>query len=244
MIGTAALDYPSGTHIDPHAHVTHQLIYAERGVMRVRAAGGAWVVPPNRALWVPAGVAHEIRTIGLVHMRTLYLEPHEQSTISSRCAVVSVSPLLRELILRLIQVQAEQGVSETEAPITALILSEIRLLETQPFHVPLPADERLRAICDAIAADPGSERRAHEWAAAFHVSPKTLERDFRNQLGMPFGEWRRQVRLLAALERLAQGEPATSVALSLGYASPSAFTAMFRKALGRTPSDYFCDERG
>lgn len=240
MIGTASLDYPANALIDPHSHVTHQLVFAARGVMRVRAAGGSWVVPPNRALWVPAGIEHEIRTIGTVHMRTLYIAPQPHTALFRACAVVDVPALLRELILRLVQLQtSENGDKDVEALIVPLILREMRALEMQPLHVPLPTDARLFAICEAIQADPGSTRTSRQWGSAFGLSAKTLERDFRKSLGMSFGEWRRQVRLLAALERLAQGEPATSVALSLGYASPSSFIAMFRKRLGRTPGAYF-----
>ena len=209
--------------------------------MRVRTANGTWVVPPNRALWVPAGLEHEIRAIGSVHMRTLYLQPNPARTSLGKkdCAVVAVPALLRELILRLIELQKTKGHKSLEGHIVALISDELKLLEMQPLHVPLPMEPKLRRLCEAFQSDPGSQRTSSEWSSRYGMSVKTMERAFAKSIGMTFGQWRQQVRLLAGLERLAVGEPITRVALDLGYKSPSSFTAMFRKALGTTPGKYF-----
>ncbi len=231
-------DYPPRTTIGAHTHAMHQLVYAARGVMRVRTAACDWVVPPNRALWMPAGTQHEIRMVGSVQMRTLYIEPAQIAAIPGGCAVVAVPPLLRELILRLVEIDAGECDDGKEL-VVALLAHELRHLERQPLHVALPDDQRLRSICEAIEADPGSELTCAAWAARYGLSEKTLARDFRRSLGMTFGQWRQHVRLLAALERLACEEPVADVALDLGYRSPSAFSAMFRRALGSTPSAYF-----
>jgi AraC-like DNA-binding protein len=231
-------DYPPRTTIGAHSHPVHQLVYAARGVMRVRTARGDWVVPPNRALWMPRDTEHEIRTVGSVAMRTLYIEPARIEGLPAGCAVVAVPPLLRELILRLVQIDAGERADGREF-VVGLIAHELRLLESQPLHVALPDDERLRSICEAIEADPGSELTCAGWAALYGLSEKTLARDFRRNLGMTFGQWRQHVRLLAALERLACDEPVATIALDLGYRNPSAFSAMFRRALGSTPSAYF-----
>lgn len=239
QVVAAAFDCPAGVTIDPHRHATHQLIYAARGVMNVQTTRGAWVVPPSRALWVPAGGEHSIRTIGAVSMRTLYVSagPH---SIPLKCyAVVDVSPLLRESILRLIALQTSATDKQRESRLVAIIFDELYALESQPLHLPFPEEPRLREVCEAIASDPGSNRTSAQWGARFGMSAKTLERDFAKSLRMTFGQWRQQVRLLASLERLAAGEAVTTVALDLGYKSPSSFTVMFQKALGSTPSAYF-----
>jgi AraC-like DNA-binding protein len=233
-----AFDYPPRTTIGAHTHAVHQLVYAARGVMRVRTVAGDWVVPPNRALWMPEDTEHEIRTVGSVQMRTLYIEPTQVEGLPGGCAVVAVPPLLRELILRLVRIDAGECGDGREL-VVGLIENELRLLERQPLHVALPEDERLRSICEAIEADPGSALTCAEWAARHGLSERTLARDFRRSLGMTFGQWRQHVRLLAALERLACDEPVADVALDLGYRNPSAFSAMFRRALGSTPSAYF-----
>jgi AraC-like DNA-binding protein/quercetin dioxygenase-like cupin family protein len=239
LITGASFDYPGGTLVDPHSHGTHQLIYAARGVMSVHTDRGAWVVPPNRALWVPARAQHAIRTIGAVSMRTLYVDTAVRTDLPRDYAVVAVPGLLKELILRLIAVQARESNDRREAHIVAVLLDELQELEVQPLYVPLPEDRRLRALCNAIRSDPGSNRTTAEWGGKFGMSAKTLERSFARDVGMTFGQWRQQVRLLASLERLAAGEPVTSVALDLGYKSPSSFSVMFQRALGSSPSKYF-----
>jgi len=207
--------------------------------MNVQTADGAWVVPPNRALWVPAGGEHSIRTIGSVSMRTLYVGTDLRPMPLKTYAVVAVPPLLRELILQLIALQTGVTNTDRESRLAAVIFDELRALKSQPLHVPLPEEPRLRAVCEAMVSDPGSSRTSAQWGARFGMSAKTLERDFAKSLRMTFGQWRQQVRLLASLERLAAGEPVTSVALDLGYKSPSSFAVMFQKALGSTPSAYF-----
>lgn len=235
----ASFDYPAGVLVDPHSHATHQLIYAARGVMSVYTNRGAWVVPPHRALWVPALAEHSIRTIGSVSMRTIYIETSVRIGLPKTYAVVAVPGLLRELILRLIAMQSSGGDGGNEARIVAVLLDELKSLDVQPLHIPLPEEPRLRAVCDAMRADPGSNETADAWGAKFGMSAKTLERSFVQNVSMTFGQWRRQVRLLASLERLAAGEAVTSVALELGYKSPSSFSVMFQRALGNSPGKYF-----
>ncbi len=225
--------------IDPHSHTTHQLIYAARGVMSVHTERGAWVVPPNRAVWVPAYAKHSIRTIGAVSMRTLYVETAVRTALPKDYVVVAVPSLLRELILRLIDMQSETRDVRREARLVAVLLDELNGLDVEPLHIPLPEDRRLREVCDAIRSEPGSNESAAQWGARFGMSAKTLERSFARAVGMTFGQWRRQVRLLSSLERLAAGEAVTAVALDLGYKSPSSFSVMFQRALGNSPSKYF-----
>ena len=123
-----------------------------------------------------------------------------------------------------------------------LIPGEIRALPALPLHLPWPADARLRRVCEALKADPAENRTLEDWARASGASARTLARLFRKETGMSFGGWRQQARLLEALGRLASGSPVTTVALDLGYQSPSAFTSMFRRALGTSPTRYFAAE--
>jgi AraC-like DNA-binding protein len=237
----ASFDYPAGTTIDPHSHPSHQLVYGTCGVMRVRAGNTAWIVPPNRALWVPAGVEHEIRTTGYVRMRTLYSMTRLCSALPERdeCTMLTVPPLLQALIVDLIDIQSGGSRPQREEHVVALIFDELQLMPARSLYVPWPSDQRLRRVCEAMQADPGSALTSGEWAARFGLSAKTLERDFGKNLGMTFGRWRQQLRLLAAVEQIGAGQPVTGVALDLGYRSPSSFSAMFRRTLGITPSQYF-----
>jgi AraC-like DNA-binding protein len=229
-----AEDYPRGDLIEPHAHDLAQIVFAKRGVMRVQTEAGAWVVPPQRALWMPAGLVHWIRCATAVAMRTVYLDPGGDSTLPESPAVIAVSPLLREVMLRL----AEGGPGDRSALLTVLT-GELAALPTMPLHLPEPSDPRLRRVCAALVADPGSTATLRQHARVAGASVRTLLRLFPAETGMGFRAWQRQLRLLVTLERLADGQPVTTVALDLGYASPSAFIAAFRDTFGTTPARYF-----
>jgi len=240
-IAAMAKDFPDGSQTPPHRHRRAQLVFAARGVMVVWTGEGTWVVPPNRAVWMPAETEHAIRSSGAVAMRTLYVRADMASSLPFECCVVSVSPLLRELILRAVELPLLYDEAGPAGRLMSLILDEIRAVPVLPLHLPWPEDGRLRRLCSAIQREPASERRLDDWAASVGASSRTLARLFRKETGMSFTAWRQQVRLVDALSRLATGQPVTTVALDLGYQSPSAFTSMFRRALGRAPTRYFLE---
>ena len=232
-------DFPAGATIPPHTHRRAQLTWAEDGVMIVTAAEGTWVVPPNRALWIPAGTVHSIRMSRAVAMRALYVEPRLARSVASACKVILMTGLLRELVLEAVHAPLDDDKNGRMGHVEALILDEIRTLDAQPLHLPMPHDERLRVVCEALAQDPGREETLEQWSAEVGASSRTLARLFASETGMRFVDWRQQARLAAALVQLAEGEQVASVARAFGYGSVSAFTAMFRRALGKTPRDYF-----
>jgi AraC-like DNA-binding protein len=240
-IAAMAKDFPDGSRVAPHRHRRAQLVFAAEGVMEVWTEQGSWVVPPNRAVWMPAETEHAIRHRGKVAMRTLYVRADGAAPLPRQCCVVAVSPLLRELILRAVELPLLYDEAGPGARIMALILDEIRALPALKLHLPWPADARLQRLCAAIREDPAAARTLEQWAAAAGASSRTLARLFRKETGMSFGAWRQQVRLVDALGRLATGQKVTAVALDLGYQSPSAFTSMFRRALGRAPTRYFLE---
>lgn len=232
-------DLKHGSHIAPHRHRRAQLVWASEGVMVVTAAEATWIVPPQRALWIPAGIVHSIRMSGAVAMRTLYIEPDAARFLSKDCKVVLMTGLLRELVLEAVHAPLDDDKNGRMAHVEALILDEIRTLDAQPLHLPMPHDKRLRVVCEALVQDPGREETLEQWAQTASASSRTLARLFASETGMRFVDWRQQARLAAALVQLAEGTPVGSVARTLGYGSLSAFTAMFRRALGKTPRDYF-----
>lgn len=232
-------EYPDGHHITAHWHPRAQLLYARAGVMTVGSADGHWVVPPRRALWVPARAVHEVRASGRLEMRSLYLDPAALPAMPPGCTVVTVTPLLRELILAAAALPTLYPLGGRDERLMALILDEIRELPTAPLHLPEPADTRLKRIAEALRTDPADDRSLLEWGHELGASARTLARRFQAETAMGFRDWRQQARLLAALVRLASGTPVTGVAYDLGYDSPSAFIAMFRRQLGVTPSRYF-----
>ncbi|WP_144640881.1 AraC family transcriptional regulator [Bordetella genomosp. 13] len=219
----------------PHSHPRAQLIYAVAGAMRVTTPDGLWTLPPLRALWVPAGVVHGIEMLDAVSMRTLYVQVDAARALWDRCQVIEVPPLLRELILALTAEPVAYAPQGRAAQIAALLLTELRSAPVVPIQVPWPQDRRLQAICRAILAQPGLDRRLEDWGDEVGASGRTLIRLFQAELGLNYRQWVQQVRLADALHRLAMGQPVARVAAELGYSSPSAFTAMFRRALGSSP---------
>lgn len=231
-------DFVAGFEILPHNHERAQLIYATIGTMRVATDKGVWVVPPQRALWMPAGTRHGIVMLADVTMRTLYLREDAAAPMPETCRVLPVSPLLRELIVRATELPLHYDEGGPAGHVVALILAELRGLQSLPLQLPMPRDSRLRAVCQALLDAPGDQRPLEAWANAAHASARTLARRFQSETGLTFGAWRQQARVLEAMGRLGSGVPVTQVALDLGYESVSAFSAMFRRAAGASPSHY------
>lgn len=261
-----AADFEAGQRLGRHRHRRAQLVYAVEGVMTVETDAGLWVVPPLRALWVPPGVVHSIRMTGRVRMRTVYFDGSvlAHSKTPPHCAVLGVTPLLRELIVRVVEADRvrRETMTDDAKPVDAqrlatngddrdssqrrnrwiaVLLDELVLAPIDPLELPMPRDERARRIADAVLAEPGDPRDLPAWASFGGVSERTLARLFPQETGMTFVRWRQQVRLLRALERLAIGDPVTAVAVDMGYASTSAFVKLFRESLGVTPGRYFAE---
>ena len=232
-------DYPSGVSWPAHNHPTAQLIHAVCGVMVVTTESGSWTVPPTRGVWVPAGTTHTMRTVGEVHLRTLYIRSEAGDGLPGDCQVVAISPLLRELILAALEVVPPYAPDSREGRLMALVLDEVGVLPCLPLRLPFPSDPLLVKICSAISAFPGDSRTLSDWAVDLAVDARTIQRRFARQTGMTFGRWRQQARLCGSLELLASGAKVVDVALALGYDSPSAFATMFRRQFGSAPSDYY-----
>jgi AraC-like DNA-binding protein len=238
-----ASDYPSGYQIVPHRHARAQLVYASQGVMTVTAAAGNWVVPPQRAVWMPAGAEHGIRVNRAISMRSLYIRPDAAAGLPEACRVVAVSALLRALILRAMTVPPLYDEAGPDGRVLQVILDELRTLPGAPLHLPRARDPRLLRVTEALRADPADSRPLDAWGRAAGASPRTLARLFLAETGIGFRAWRQRARLLHALVALASGEPVTRVAFEAGYDSPSAFVAAFKRAFGATPGRYFDNDR-
>ena len=233
-------EYACGFHVRSHVHRRSQLIYATAGVMEVRTAEGLWLLPPQRAVWMPAGIAHEMRARRDVSLRTLYIAEHAcPPCFPKEPRSVRVSTLLRELILRVARMPLDGETTEHERRVVDLLLYEITWEADGVLHLPMPKDKRLATMCRTLIDDPGDGRDLEEWAALVGASSRTLARLFKREFGSTFLLWRKQVRALSAVPRLAAGEPVGVVAADLGYETPGAFAAMFRRMMGESPSRYF-----
>jgi len=228
--------FADGHEIAPHHHARDQLVYAVSGVMRVRTGTEAWIVPPDRAVYLPAQTEHSIGIRGQVEMRTLYIARRASDDLPDAPTVLEVSPLLRELVLALIEepvIYDEQG---RGGAVALLILSEIAKARRLSLVIPMPRDPRLLRLCNALLADPASRLTLDSWVDTAGASSRTLARLFEAELGLSFAAWRQRVRFHNALEAIVAGEPISRVAERNGYRSSSAFSAAFRKAMGHAPS--------
>jgi AraC-like DNA-binding protein len=227
--------YSHGHHIQPHWHARAQFVFAVAGTMRVRTTRHAWIVPPSRALWVPAHTVHEIHMYSAVQMHSLYADDTAAAGMPAACVVLDVTPLLRELIVRAAALPADYDEAGEDGLLVRLLMAEVRRLAPCALDLPLPESADLTRLCERILADLSTRRPCGFDAEAMHTSPRTLYRRFLRETGITFARWKQQARLLESIRRLAEGTPVTAVALDLGYESPGAFSTMFRRALGVAP---------
>lgn len=235
-LGAMSKSFNDGHEIAPHHHPRDQLVYAVSGVMRIRTQTEAWIVPPDRAVYLPAHVEHSISMRGRVEMRTLYIARDAHDDVPAVPTALEVSPLLRELVLALIEepvIYDEQG---RGGAVAFLILAEIAKARRLSLVIPMPRDPRLLRVCHALLADPANGRTLDGWVETAGASARTLARLFEAELGLSFATWRQRVRFHNALEAIVAGEPISRVAERNGYRSSSAFSAAFRKAMGQAPS--------
>jgi AraC-like DNA-binding protein/mannose-6-phosphate isomerase-like protein (cupin superfamily) len=235
-VAAMARDLPSSYEITWHSHPRFQLVYAVRGVMTVDTKEATWVVPPQRAVWMPPNTAHRLLTSSAVQLRTLYIRRDAAAHMPEGCEVLEVTPLLRELILRATELPVEYDQQGQAGRMMRLLLDELGALPRLPYNLPMPRTAPLEKICGRLVQAPGDPATLAQIAKREHLSARTLARHFRRQTGMSFAAWRRRARLLRALSWIAEGRPILEVALDLGYESPSAFSAMFRRELGAPPS--------
>ncbi|MDR6234617.1 AraC family transcriptional regulator [Pseudomonas oryzihabitans] len=223
----------------PHAHAQAHLMYTVNGVLEVTTQEGAWFVPPKQAIWIPPGIEHQARANGEATLQVVMIElPRGLPAPQSATRMVLISPLLRELLRCLRRGNHAYGEAELGSHVRALMLAELVFHDESALHLPALADRRLRVIQTSLHADPADDTALATWAQQLHLCSRSLARLFLKETGTSFSTWRQHTRLMLALPRLAAGEPVMRVALDLGYASPSAFTRMFRRVLGVSPSEY------
>jgi AraC-like DNA-binding protein len=206
--------------------------------MTVTTEKGIWVIPPWRAVWIPAGTEHYIQSSENVAMRSIFVDPGMHTGLQS-CCVVGVTPLLRELILHAVKLPRVYEIGGPDERIMLVLLEQLEVLPVAALCLPMPRDRRLMKIARALLDNPADQRSLSDWAHEVGAGTRTLSRLFPQETGMRFRNWQQQVRLLEALRLLAAGNPVTNVAFDVGYDSPRAFVSMFKQALGRTPGQYF-----
>jgi len=233
-------DFRLGTfEFDWHRHVRGQFFCIESGLARIRTPAGSWLLPPHFAGWIPPGVLHEVAVTGALSGWGVMLTPTASSILPDEPCVVGVSELLRALVRRAATWHHLDNLSPEQERIVAVLHDEIGRSQRHPLHLPLPSDQRLLRLTRFLTDNPDNTQSLASLSQMAGLSERTARRLFVSETGMSFMQWRQQMRLILSLERLAGGEPVASVADALGYATTSAFIAVFRKTFGQPPARYF-----
>ncbi|MBR0835038.1 helix-turn-helix transcriptional regulator [Bradyrhizobium manausense] len=221
--------------VPKHSHRKGQLVVSLGGGVTTSVPNGLWMVPPHCAVWIPSGMPHSNRATANARLFFVYIEA-ELVDLPDRCCTMSISPLLRELIVEL-----SDGAQHDEARrerLIGVLLGELPRMPMQQLHLPLSGEPRLKRIAAALADNPADRRTLAEWAAQVALSESSLARLVAKQTGLTFGRWRQQLHLIVAIRELAAGASVQQVSADLGYESVTAFITMFKKALGKPPAKY------
>lgn len=223
-----------------HRHHQHQIAWVSSGVATVHAGEQSWVIPPTHALWIPSGWPHDVVNRRPARLHCFYIWPERAPRAWATPTVLAITPMLRELILLL-------GADEHEGPVeeaaATLLFSLLEPLGDVPLHLPMPTSALPRRLAERLLTDPAATLTLEQWADREHTSVSTLRRSFPHETGLTFSEWRRQARLHASLQLLADGMSVERVATRVGYSTATGFIDAFRRHFGSTPARHVRSRR-
>jgi AraC-like DNA-binding protein len=227
--------------LEPHRHAKGQVLLVLRGALSCEVEGGLWIVPPRSAVWIPGGALHAIKVTGALEGYGVFVSPDVETCLPTGCCTVSVTPLLRELLVRAASLPLFYEENGTNARLMAVLLDEIAVAKVEDLHLPMPTDARLREMVDLMMDAPADRSTLEGWAKRVGLSERTLLRLISRETGMSFGRWRQRLGVVLAVKWLADGASIQQVATDLGYESAPSFVTMFRKALGTSPRRYMAE---
>jgi AraC-like DNA-binding protein len=236
-------DVEKGVQFAAHSHRRAQLFHIVSGSLTLETERGTFVVPPERAVWIPSDLPHTVTYLQRSSLRYLFFRPEAVPRLPSDASVVRLSPLLRELIQTFMEYSRNDAIGGPAKRIADMIIDQLEALPVLPLYLPMPTSARIRRAVRALADDPGHAIDLSTLAREAALSERSFERHFQSETGLSFRAWRQQARLMKAVEWLSLGLAVGDIADRLGYEQPSAFVASFRKAFGVTPSKYFSEEQ-
>ena len=237
-ISTLARTDNAGHSVAPHSHVRDQLVYAIKGVMRVEAQDSIWTIPSNFGLWIPAHVEHAVKMVTHVEIRTLYFSSGYVPLPAQACRVMTVSPLLRELIIRATLIPPLYEENSADGRIMRVIADELGQESAISLSLKLPKDRRLGQLCAHILHSLETTESIAQLGAQVGLSERSISRLFPLETGLTVNQWRQQAKLMQAFALAEQSESLTTIASKLGYSHPAAFSKMFRRILGKSPREF------
>ncbi|TFW10995.1 AraC family transcriptional regulator [Brevundimonas intermedia] len=224
--------------VPQHSHRQGQLVLALHGAVTCTVADSLWIVPPDCGIWIPGGIPHSNSVTANARLSYLFVEP-AAAAMPDECCTLSVSPMVREMILRLAAEPNKARTGDHAGRLVRVLLDELARMPRQGLKLPVSKHPKIAAITAALTLEPADRRTLRQWASHVAMSERSLKRLMVQETGLTFGRWRRQLHLVIALRELAGGATVQSVSIDLGYESPTAFIVMFKKALGATPTRYF-----
>jgi len=227
------------SNFENHQHPWGQLTYASHGIMKVVTEHASYIIPPERALWLPKFTPHQVSTRYGVSFRSLYIDNEMAKYLPQTTTAIDVSSLLRELILTISHWGESYVVSSIKARLISVLLDETQSASSAPLFLNMPKDKRLIKISSKLNDDPANNTTLEQWSQTIGATPRTLNRLFQKDTQMGFVEWRQRLRILYSLERIDRGEAINLIAMDMGYDSASAFITMFKKHMGCPPKAYF-----
>ncbi|WP_263418607.1 AraC family transcriptional regulator [Terriglobus albidus] len=236
-IATHEREYPRNSHIALHSHGADQLVYASRGVMEIASGQNFWLLPPHFGLWIPAYTPHSIRMPEHVSMRTLYLRPGLH-TAWATCTTFHVVPFLRELIFQIVGMGRIRVRSRLECAYRDILIAQLKRSTPIPTGIALPRDTRALAVAEQVLNGLEDRHSVAAMCASVGIGVRTLQRVYQREVGLDFESWRRQVRLMKAVQLLVSGLSIKEVSYAVGYQEPSTFIDLFRSVFGRTPKSW------
>lgn len=231
----------AGLELDFHRHAKGQIMFVQRGALSCEVEGGLWIVPPRSAIWIPGGALHAIKATGGFEGYSAFVAAEVSQGLPDACCTVSVTPLLRELLVRAAALPALYEENGVNTRLAGVLLDELATAQVEDLHLPMPADPRLRRIAGEMLQSPAERGTLLSWARRAGMSDRTLERLIGRETGMSFGRWRQQLGVVLAVKWLAGGASIQTVSADLGYESVPSFVTMFRKALGTSPGRYMAE---
>ncbi|MDI4238168.1 helix-turn-helix transcriptional regulator [Bradyrhizobium sp. 31Argb] len=223
-----------------HSHKKGQLVVASHGSVMCRAPGGLWIVPPQGAVWIPAGVLHSNRVSDNGKVYVVFIDPLA-SMLPTTCCTFTISSLVRELIHRLSVFPPLYPIEGPTSRLGRVLLDELVQMSTEQMYLPISTDSRLQHLAVSLLNDPADRSTVEELAARYAMSERTFARLVFKETGMTFGRWRQRLHILVALQRLSAGSSVQAVSLDLGYETPSAFITMFKKTMGKSPRRFLAE---
>lgn len=227
--------------ITSHSHPWSQLAYSCSGVMHIETDAGIFVIPPEQALWLPPGIAHQHFCKNKVSYRSLHMDAELSKILGNKVRPLTVDPLLKSLILEISNWPKDYQETEQTQRFILVLLDRLAMAKSNQLFMPTIQDKRLLPIIETLNQEPANKLTIEQWAFKVGASSRTLNRLFNQNYGMGFSRWKQKLRILKSLELLNSNTPLIDIAFELGYESTSAFITGFKKQLGCSPKKYLAN---